>query len=130
MKVWISGEVDAQTGDAFQRAMMRVETLLNEALESQSYDLPLESWDCIAIIRDDEAFREITRYSKKDRDMNFKLRVSHSAFLAASPVQQEAMLFDMLRRSLTLLAGKGLAGPELERLVADATRVAVQHGWA
>ena len=37
MKVWISGEVDAQTGDAFQRAMMRVETLLNEALESQNY---------------------------------------------------------------------------------------------
>jgi hypothetical protein len=130
MKIWISGEVDFHVGDAFRLAMLNVENALNQALEPQTYDLPLDSWDCIAVIRDDEFFKEITRYSKKKREMDFRLRISHSEFLAGSSIQQESMLFGMLRRSLMLLADKGLAGPELDRLAADATRVAVQHGWA
>ena len=129
MKVWISGEVDAEVGDAFHEAMWRVDSLLNEELEKETYDLPLDSWDCIAIIRDDEVFGEITRYSKKKRDMDFRLRIGHTQFKTASPLEREALMFEMMRRSLTLLASKGLAGPELDRLAADAERVAARHGW-
>ena len=128
MKVWISGEVDASVGERFS-AMMRVETLRNEALNSQTYDIPLDSWDCIAVIRDDDVFGEITRYSRKKRDMDFRLHIPYAEFIAVSSTQHEAMLFDMLRRSLTILADKRLGGAELDRLAEDATRVAVRHGW-
>ncbi|HEX2733939.1 MAG TPA: Imm44 family immunity protein [Polyangiaceae bacterium] len=126
----MSGEVEASVGERFRRAMLRVETALNEALESQTYDLALDSWDCIAVIRDDELFEELTRYSRKKRDVDFRLRIAHAEFLGASVHQQEVMIFEMLRRSLSILADKGLAGLELDRLTPDATRVAVHNGWA
>jgi hypothetical protein len=129
MKVWISGEVDSDIGLSFPHALTRVEGLLNEAIASETYDIPLDSWDCIAIIRADDVFPEVTKYSRKRRDMDFRLRVDHAKFLAASPLECEALLFDMLRRSLTILGEKGLAGPELDKLSADATRVATRHGW-
>jgi hypothetical protein len=126
MKLWISGEIQADIVDAFCDALREVEEAVNAVIEKQDYHLPLEGWDCIAIIRDDSVFEELTRYSKKKKDMDFRLKVDYAAFKAADARCQRVMLCGMLMRSLELLKTKGIAVGELET---DFTRIAQEHGW-
>lgn len=111
--------MSADIGDSFRVVRNRVVSAVNGVIMSKSYDLPLDSWDCIAIVRDDEHFVERVRYSTKRRDMDFRLRIDHAEFKAASPQQQATLIFNMLRRSLELLSDKLPSQAALKDLQAD-----------
>lgn len=119
MKLWIGAEGSADIADSFRVARNRVESAVNDVIMPKSYDLPLDSWDCIAIIRDDEHFAERFKYSPKRRDMDFRLRIDHAEFKATSPQQQITMIFNMLRRSLELLSDKLSSPAALKDLQVD-----------
>lgn len=104
MTLWIGSEIDADVADSFREIRKRVESAINRVITEKSYDLPLTGWDCIAIIRVDEEFKERVRYSRKTHEMDFRLRLSHTEFKFANSDIREAMLFLMLNRSLDLLA--------------------------
>lgn len=119
MKLWIGAEMEADVADSFRQSRSRVEGNINRVIQQRHYDLPFSSWDCIAILRDDTHFEERTRYSPKRKDMDFRLRLDYKAFKAGTPSQQDAMIFDMLHRSLTLLAVKIGDCAGLQELHAD-----------
>ena len=83
MKLWIGAEMSADVADSFRVVRLRVESIVNGVIVPKSYDLPLNRWDCIAIVRDDACFAERVRYSPKRRDMDFRLRIDHAEFKAA-----------------------------------------------
>lgn len=128
MKLWIGAEMDADVADSFRVVRNRVESAVNGVIMAKSYDLPLNSWDCIAIVRDDEHFTEIVRYSPKRRDMDFRLRIDHTEFKVANPQQQATMIFNMLRRSLDLLAVKLSSPAALQDLQTDLQIAAANDG--
>ena len=119
MKLWIGAEMSADVADSFRVVRLRVESIVNGVIVPKSYDLPLNRWDCIAIVRDDACFAERVRYSPKRRDMDFRLRIDHAEFKAASSQQQSTMIFTMLQRSLELLADKLSSPKALKELQAD-----------
>jgi hypothetical protein len=123
MKLWIGAEMDADVADSFRIARNRVEAAINLVILPKSYDLPVTGWDCIAIIRADATFPERVRYSQKSREMDFRLRIDHARFKAASSDEQELMLFTMLRRSLELLAKRLPSTLKLDELYADLNAV-------
>ena len=119
MKLWIGAELDADVADSFREARNRVEAAVNAVISPKDYTLPLNSWDCIAIVRGDDRFTERVRYSAKTREMDFRLRIDHSAFNAATPCERASLIFAMLRRSIALLS-ENLPSPErLHDLEAD-----------
>jgi stress-induced morphogen len=130
MKLWISGEIEAAVGDAFRHAMNSVENTINATIESKNYNLPLDGWDCIAILRDDEDFEEVTKYSQKKKDMDFRLKVDYQQFKAGPQLQREKLIYQMLERSLSILKDKGLPSEGLDELQSDIKRVASEHGWS
>jgi hypothetical protein len=130
MKLWISGEIEAAVGEEFRHARNSVEKSINEVIEGRSYDLAIDGWDCIAILRDDENFEEITKYSKKKRDMDFRLKVNFQQFKTGPQSLREKLIYEMLERSLTILKDKGLSAEGLNQLHSDIRQVAFQHGWA
>ncbi len=79
-----------------------VEDEINKVIETKSYDIALDSWDCIAVIMEDGDFEEITMYSPKKRDMDFRLHISHKEFSICSSLDRQRMFYQMLRRSLDL----------------------------
>ena len=119
MKLWIGAELDADVADAFREVRNRVEKAVNAVIASKDFELPLNGWDCIAIVRGDDSFAERVRYSPRTREMDFRLRIDHSAFSTATPRERKSMLFSMLRRSLALLPKKLPSAKRLHELESD-----------
>ena len=44
---------------------------INKKIEDKTYDIEIEGWDVIVILRDDFDFKEIFKLSKKRRTMDF-----------------------------------------------------------
>lgn len=118
----------ADVADAYRIARNTVESAVNAVVGQKEYALPVDSLKCIGIIRDDEAFEERVRFERKKRTMDFRLRLSHSAFKAASPVEQQRMILDMLFRAISLLRAKSEDSPGFDALIADIRSIMVSNG--
>ena len=128
MKLWIGAEMNADVADLLRPARKAVEDAVNAVVENKDYRLPVDDWDCIAIIRDDENFAEKFMFSKKKRDMDFRLRIPYLPFKLASPIEREAMIFEMLERSLVALKFKAEDVGDLDDLVTDLKRIELSKG--
>lgn len=129
MNLWISGEIDSSVGNAFRETLPLVRSAVRQAISDVDYDIPLESWDCIAIIRNDDHFNEVTKYSKKKRDMDFRLRIDYKAFYEGDSRQRCKLFCDMLSRSLEKLKQLGVNGPEMDRLSHDFHNAVRLNNW-
>lgn len=119
-------------------ARNHIEKILNKVLENKLYDMPLDSWDCIIVIMGEKGFDERVMYSVKKRNMDFRLKIDHVAFIATDDLGRQKLIFTMLLRSLDLLKEKFKkarpkldinAYEELERLRTDVLEVAKLQNW-
>jgi stress-induced morphogen len=129
MKLWMSAEFSGDIEEEIRVSSNFVEDTINEVIEAKSYDIELDSWDCIAIIMEDDDFEEITKYSPKKRDMDFRLHISHKEFSNCSSLERQCMFYQMLKRSLNILTDKGANESGVENLILDICDIAKQHGW-
>ncbi|MDZ4814763.1 MAG: Imm44 family immunity protein [Verrucomicrobiota bacterium] len=107
MKLWIGTETQADIVDVFQPVRKDLEAVINGDIEKQTYDIGVDAWDCIVILRDDSDFSEVIKFFKKKRDMDFRLVIRYSDFKIANEHQRRRLLFSLLLRSLDLLKDKG-----------------------
>ena len=119
MELWIGGEIDSVVGDDFRKARNSLEDRINAFLSTRNYNLPFNGWDVICILRNDNEFDEIHKYSKKNNDMDFRLSVNYSTFLEGDALKKEKLIFDTLLRSLEILKDKGISEKELDVLKQD-----------
>jgi hypothetical protein len=129
VKVWIGAELEADVADSFREARSKVEKTINATLEGKQYDIALNSWDCIAIIRDDKNFPEITKYSPKKREMDFRLKIDYKAFKEGNQLDREKLIFGMLRNSLSIIKANGVFGDGLDNLIADVDFIGKTNNW-
>lgn len=104
MDIWIGGEIELTIEDKFRVARSQLENHLSHRLETMSYELELDSLDCIAIIRNDNELEELQSYSKEDRDMDFRLVIDFAEFTVASSKESKKLLLNMLLRAVELLS--------------------------
>ena len=118
MKLWMSGEVDADVGDMFRHALNVVELEVNEFIEKKNYGQGLESWDVICIISKTGG-DELCKYSKKNKETDIRIVVDHTRFLSGSSKVQKTLLMEALLRSIFLLKEKKVTDIDYENLKQD-----------
>ena len=143
MQIWMSSDsskevLNEEQLTRLQLARNYVEEILKKELKNKSYDLPLESWDCITVMMGPNDFGERVKYSVKKRSMDFRLKIDPSVFNTTDDLGRQKLIFVMLMRSLDLLKEKfekvkpkldDRNYEELERLRSDALDVARNEGW-
>jgi hypothetical protein len=128
MKLWIGGELESDIADSFRAARRDIEIAINNVIEANVYPGKLKSWDCIAIVRNDEIYGEICKYSKKTGEMDFRLKLDYMKFKEASQIERCKMLFKMLLRSLAIIKEKNALA--CDDLLSDVLKVGRNCGWA
>ena len=104
MDIWIGGEIESAVEEKFRLARCELESDLSEFIKANSYELELDSFDCIAIIRNDVEFDEIHKYSAKKKEMDFRLSIDFKSFLQANHEQCKTHIYQMLLRAIDILA--------------------------
>lgn len=88
MKLWMSGEVEADAFDALRHARLAVQTAFNERFGTTDYGGGISEWAYIAMIgagRITPSYPEVKRYHRRDGSLEFRLRIDHATFLVADP---------------------------------------------
>jgi len=130
MKFWLGAEIDESAYEAFRSARKEVERTLNERLGSKSYDLALDSFDCISVMRGDTVFKERILYSPKRRNMDFRLWMELDEFIKTDQIGQQAQIFAMLIRAADILKSKkGVSSGTMEELKSDMLEIGREMKW-
>ena len=106
MKLWISSETEVSVFDELRMVTNSVEDELGVYIADKKYDLELDSLDCIIILRNDSAFKEITRYSQKKKDMDFRLSINFDDFVTSNFTKRKSLILETLIRAIDILGTK------------------------
>ncbi|WP_067141287.1 Imm44 family immunity protein [Oceanivirga salmonicida] len=134
MKLWMSAEVSSSISEKLRLSLIYVEKVINEKINKKKYVLEeyLEGWDCISIIMNmkNHGYTERTIYSKKKKNMDFRLQIDYEEFDSKDDLGRQILIYKMLDRSLDiLLEKKKLPLDAIEELRADVKEVAEEQGW-
>ena len=111
MKLWMSGEIQADVADAYRQARKTVETEVNRLLAEVSLAEKAKEWAFIAIIRGEDSpdYDEVVRKSARGKEFEFRLKIPHAEFLAASPAERVSLILKALARSVDLMGQLGVS---------------------
>ncbi|MFD1437179.1 hypothetical protein HLH14_00900 [Acinetobacter sp. ANC 4282] len=143
MKIWLGCELSKEVITEEQlnlvfTARNYIEDTLNLRLNDKSYNIPLNSWDCIIIIMGEDSFEERIYYSIKRQNMDFRLRVDPTSFKTTDDLGRKKLIFSMLLRSLDLLKIKfekvrpkldSKVFEELKKLKDDVLNIGKEENW-
>ena len=118
MKLWLSGEVEAEIGDSFRSVMNEVETLINEGILINYYGDGLIEWDVIFIITK-EGGKELFKYSKRKKGTDIRINVDYNGFKDSDFLGKRNKLLDGLIKSLDVLKEMNIKDVDWENLKAD-----------
>jgi hypothetical protein len=105
MKLWISGEIQSDIADNYRLVRTRIENEVNAELESLTRSWEIEKWAFIAIIRSAEHpdYEEIARRSSRGKVLEFRLKIGYQTFKNSGPKAQELLIYEALRRTISLM---------------------------
>ena len=129
MKLWMSAETQSDVGDDLRKVRTKIRDIINDKIQNIDYGIPLNGWDVIVILRDDERMKEIIKYSKKKEHMDFRLVMNYEQFIASNDHEKETMYFDLLLRSLMILNEKWITENGIDKLIQDVTEIGITNNW-
>ena len=108
-----------------------VEAALSDALGDRDYGPQLREWAFIAIIReaDHPDYDEVRKHDRRDKSLEFRLKVDHERFKAADELTRRRMLMAALLRSAGEAVGVAPGGTKLEQIERDMMEVARSKAW-
>jgi hypothetical protein len=126
MKLWMSGEIQANAADAYRQARKDVENVINDKLSRSDYGSGIQKWIYIAIIReeDSEDYGEIKKYTRRTKEVEFRLKIEHSKFTTAHSTEQKRLLFESLLRSIREMKELRIPDVDFQRLETDVMSIA------
>ncbi|MBU9179969.1 Imm44 family immunity protein [Burkholderia gladioli] len=107
MKLWMSGENEADIGDDARVVRNAIEPVVNQFMEGQVFLEGFEKWAFMTIILSEKfisGFPEVAKVSSKGKVLEFRLRISHDEFKRASSVDKISMTIDALERSVGMMS--------------------------
>lgn len=121
----MSGEIQKEVYDAYRAARKTIEIRVNERLEGEDYGKGLEEWAYIAIIRavDSDDYPEIFKYSKRNKEAEFRLKINYNQFESGSPETQRKLISASLLRALKMMPEIGVKDIDYNRLMKDISQV-------
>src|SRR4029077_6429302 len=118
MKLWMSGEIQADVADYYRKASNAVEDQVNKLLNGLTLPEKIDEWDFVAIIREEDSpdYDEVVKKSSRGRSLEFRLKIAHSDFLSASLNGQRLLVLQALSRSVRLMEQLGVSPGTRDRL--------------
>lgn len=134
MKVWISGELQADIGEAFRVAANEIESTINTAIEDKDYGTGVVEWALIPTILNPQferstGYNEIRRYWRKKRETEFRLKIDHASFKAADDLGRRRLILEMILQSIDDARRMKIPTFNLDRFAADVHEIGERHGW-
>jgi hypothetical protein len=132
MRLWMGGEIQGDVGDAHREVRNQLEAKVNSALAERDYGDGLVEWAFIAMIFGDidPGYKEVTRYSRKKKEYESRLRINHAKFKAAEFGGRMALLCEALLRSLDGLESLKVKNIDVPGLRKDFLQVISACGWS
>lgn len=129
--IWISGEIQADVGDAFRLAANEVEETMNDTLNGRSFGDSFGRLCLIPILRmiDSPDYDEIRKHHKKRQDFEFRLKIPHAVFKAASPLGQRRLVVQNILRAVAEMRKMRVKDVDCDKLEHAIREVAAAHDW-
>jgi hypothetical protein len=122
LRFWMSGEIQSDVGYAHQEAWKPIEGHINECVGERDYGEGLKLWAYIAVILNEETdsyYPEIKRYRKREKEVEFRLKINHKEFLEGDSNTHIRLLAQSVLRSLELMKGMHIKDFDLDSLITD-----------
>ena len=135
MIIWMSGELQADIGDACAAAQNEMEHVMNLALKGTDYSGgQIVKWALIPTILNSRflkstGYAEIRKYHKKRRVIEFRLRIDHDSFKAADDAGKRRLIFEMILRSIEEARQMKIPAFDFDRFAADLKDIGAKQGW-
>ncbi len=129
--IWIGGEVQGDIGEPCRLAGNEVEGALNGVLNGQAFGSGFASLNLIPIILnfEDPTYKEVRRYHKKRQDFEFRLKIPHAVFKAASPLGQRRLVVQNILRAVAEMRKMRVKDVDCDKLEQAIREVAAAHDW-
>lgn len=131
MKIWMSGELQADIGDACATVQNEMELVINRRIKNNDYGVAVARWSLIPIILDfeDPVYHEVKKYSHGRKVAQFRLKIDHGEFLRADMAGKRRLMFAMILRSIALFPVLKVKGFDVDRFRRDMEAIGRKHGW-
>jgi hypothetical protein len=129
----MSGELQEDVGEAYRVARNEIEAKLNARIATCDYGSGVTEWAFIAIILKPtigQDYPEIQKYSKRKKEVEFRLKIDHDTFSKSSARQQRGLVWRALLTSVQLMRHLKIQDCDHEKLFADVENVGKQEQWA
>jgi hypothetical protein len=128
MRIFISGETDADIGDAYRKLIMEIGPKLKILCGEKSYGEEILEIAIIPTIfspktSDVLQYKERKRYSPKTRAADFRLRIDHQKFKDADEDGKRKLILQNIIDSIRILKTKVKKGFEGDKLEEDIRRL-------
>ncbi len=129
--LWISGEIQSDVGDDFRLAANEVEGAVNITLNGSDFGNDFGRLCLIPIVldEDDPDYNEIRRHHKKRQDFEFRLKIPHAVFKAASPLGQRRLVMQNILRAVDEMRKMRVKDVDCDKLEHAIREVAAAHDW-
>ncbi|SRR6266567_6391839 len=127
----MSGEVQADVADDYRTTRQPIEAAVNELLTQVDVGGGLDRWRYLAIIRveDHPDYDEVAKVLPRGRGVEFRLKIDHRKFTSGSATQKASLVFDSLRRSVSMMPDIGVKDVQIERLKEAMETLGREKGW-
>ena len=118
MELWMSEEIMADVGRAYMVTRKAIKEAVNEQLRNCPLSTSFKEWAFIAIVLDEDGpdYPEIAKKHVKRKVLEFRLKINHDEFLSASESGRAKLIFDALKRSISLMSELGVSAEDREKL--------------
>ena len=124
LKVFLSGETDADIGPAFGKLIMELGPKLNALFKEKSYGDEVSEIAIIPTVFSPKTseilqYKERKRYSPKTKEAEFRLKIDHQKFKDADEDGKRKLILQNIIDSIRILKTKVKKGFEGDRLEGD-----------
>jgi hypothetical protein len=112
MKLWMSGEIQADIADSYRGIRNSIEIEVNRLLNNANIDIKIQEWAVIPIILSEnitEQYPEVVKKSVKGTSFECRLKIPHANFLSANVRHRIKLIFQVLLRSVDLMKDFGVS---------------------
>jgi hypothetical protein len=131
MKIWMSGEIQSDIAEGYDRARKQIEAAFNRSFAERDFGEGLVELAYIAIIRkiDSPDYGEVKKYSKRDRSAEFRLKIPHEIFLRANDHERTRLVAASVLRAVGLLRDLKIKNFDHPTFDAEFTAFSRRMGW-
>jgi hypothetical protein len=128
----MSSEAWHEVGDDLRRLRNLVESLINDELDLRKMQIDnVDEWAVIIILLPDDFYPEIKKFWRKRKVFEFRLKIDYKSFLEADDTGKLQLIFDMLLRSVELMAAYKIPQDKISMLkeicLATATKIRANY---